>query len=106
MSREWLIIEEVFKYLRSNQRAARGQLRAAFTEREEAVRSFGVEVSEVTGGRSEWCVRAFLRPGQRCSRPTCAGEREREIRAELHIWAETTSAWAVASGLGVPDTFG
>ena len=106
MSLEWVSIEEVFKYLRSNQRAARGQLREAYTESEEAVRSFGVEVSEVTGGRSEWCLRAFLGPGQRCFCPSCAGEREREIRAELHIWAETISAWAVASGLGAPDTIG
>ena len=106
MSLEWLVVEEVFKFLRRQQRAARTQLRAAFTESEDSVRTFGIEVSELTGGRSEWCIREFCRPGQRCSCPSCAGERERAIRAELTIWSETTSAWAVASGFGVPDTFG
>ena len=100
---ETLVADLNFKYLLSQRTSLRSQLTNAASESEESVRSFGTETSEVTGGRSEWCIREFCRPGQSCSCPTCAGEREREIRFELTSWAVTASAWAVVSGYRASD---
>ena len=103
---EPLVADLIFKYLFSQRTSLRSHLTNAASESEEPVRSFGSETSELTGGRSEWCIREFCRPGQSCSCPTCAGERGRDIRFELTSWAVTASAWAVACGYRVSDAHG
>ena len=58
---EPLVAERIFKFLRSQQRALRAQLRNAVSESEESVRIYGVTESALVRGRSEWCVRDHLR---------------------------------------------